>query len=147
MISEEQRNQKPYAIPVRFFSYHSVTDKRIGELKKEIVEAMKKLQMLPIGFVTDGEFNSLRTAGSERPISIVQLIMDSRNEAKKINSNTIAKYLRPILRQGNIGPEQVHPAVPIADVQWLQDFMTTNNVTFEAAYCPFLHGFVSLYFF
>ncbi|KXJ23255.1 hypothetical protein AC249_AIPGENE6161 [Exaiptasia diaphana] len=48
MISEEQRNQKPYAIPVRFFSYHSVTDKRIGELKKEIVEAMKKLQMLPI---------------------------------------------------------------------------------------------------
>ncbi|XP_028518506.1 uncharacterized protein LOC114576310 isoform X2 [Exaiptasia diaphana] len=99
------------------------------------------------GFVTDGEFNSLRTAGSERPISIVQLIMDSRNEAKKINSNTIAKYLRPILRQGNIGPEQVHPAVPIADVQWLQDFMTTNNVTFEAAYCPFLHGFVSLYFF
>lgn len=49
MISEEQRNQKPYAIPLRFFTYHSVTDKHIGMMKDEIVAAMKQLKMVPLG--------------------------------------------------------------------------------------------------
>lgn len=46
------------------------------------------------GFVTDGEFNSLRTMGSERPISILQLISDARQKAKSTSVTKIAKYLR-----------------------------------------------------
>ena len=52
------------------------------------------------GFVTDGEFNSLRTMGSSRPISIIQLIMDSKAEARHINVNTIRQYLTPVKVQG-----------------------------------------------
>ena len=36
------------------------------------------------GFVTDGEFNSLRTQGSQRPVSVIQLIMDAKGEARAI---------------------------------------------------------------
>lgn len=42
---------------------------------------MVNLGMVVVGFVTDGEFNSIRTMGSSRPISIIQLIMDSKAEA------------------------------------------------------------------
>ncbi len=49
MISEEQRNMKPYATAVRFFPYNSLTDRRLGELKDEIVQEMKKINMVPVG--------------------------------------------------------------------------------------------------
>lgn len=47
------------------------------------------------GFVTDGEFNSLRTKGSQRPVSIIQLIMDAKKEANSISFRRIERYLRP----------------------------------------------------
>ena len=53
-----------------------------------------------VGFVTDGEFNSMRTKGSSRPISIIQLIMDSKAEARHINVHIIRKYLTPVKVQG-----------------------------------------------
>lgn len=45
------------------------------------------------GFVTDGEFSSLRTMGKSRPISIVQLISDSRAEARSTPARRIESYL------------------------------------------------------
>ena len=46
------------------------------------------------GFVTDGEFNSLCTMGSECPISILQPISDARQKTKSTPVTNIAKYLR-----------------------------------------------------
>lgn len=71
---------KPYAVPVRFLPYHSVTDCRLRELCDELRSTMVNLGMVVVGCVTDGEFNSIRTMGSGRPISIIQLIMDSKAE-------------------------------------------------------------------
>ena len=51
---------------------------------------------LSIGFVTDGEFNSLRTQGSKRPVSVIQLIMDAKNEARAIPSKEIEKFFTPV---------------------------------------------------
>lgn len=44
------------------------------------------------GFTTDGEFNSLRTNGKNRPVSVIQIIKDAKNKAKSITVNTITKF-------------------------------------------------------
>ena len=49
-----------------------------------------------LGFVTDGEFlNSLRTKGSQRPLSVIQLMADAKSKAKSIPASRIARYLTP----------------------------------------------------
>lgn len=48
------------------------------------------------GFVTDGEFNSLRTQGSQRPVSVIQLIMDAKSEARAIPSKDIEKFFKTV---------------------------------------------------
>jgi hypothetical protein len=52
------------------------------------------------GFVTDGEFNSLRTQGKDRPVSVIQLIMDAKNEARAIPAKEIEKFFKPV-KKGN----------------------------------------------
>lgn len=49
MIADECRNRKPYAVPVRFLSYKSITDKKLRELELEVEKAMKKLGMIVVG--------------------------------------------------------------------------------------------------
>ena len=49
MIAEEQRNIKPYAIPVRFLPYSSVSDRTVRDLKQQLVDEMRKLDMLSVG--------------------------------------------------------------------------------------------------
>ena len=49
-----------------------------------------------LGFSTDGEFNSLRTMGSHRPISVIQLMMNARTQARSISVKVIEQYLRPV---------------------------------------------------
>ena len=49
-----------------------------------------------LGFVTDGEFNSLRTQGTSRPVSVIQLIMDAESEAQSTSSRQIESSLKPI---------------------------------------------------
>ena len=41
MISDELRNFKPYAVPVRVIKYKSITDAMLLELKKELQKTMK----------------------------------------------------------------------------------------------------------
>ncbi len=48
------------------------------------------------GYVTDGEFNSLRTQGTNRPVSVIQLIMDAKNEARAIHSKDIEKFFKSV---------------------------------------------------
>lgn len=49
MIADEQRNMKPYAIPVRFLPYHSITDTMVRQLRNELKESMKSMGMTPVG--------------------------------------------------------------------------------------------------
>lgn len=74
---------------------------------------MTSMAMPVVGFVTDGEFSSLRTMGNSGPISIIQLISDARAEAHSMPSRRMESYL--ILgRDGN--PIAHHPSIPLKDV-------------------------------
>jgi len=44
---------------------------------------------LIIGLVTDGEFNSLRSRGATRPLSVLQIRSDSRNKFAKLSMTTM----------------------------------------------------------
>ena len=49
MISDELRNRKPYAIPVRFMPYKSLTDSELRELEVQLEEAMRNAGMTVVG--------------------------------------------------------------------------------------------------
>lgn len=49
MISDELRDFKPYAIPVRVITYKSISDGKLRDLKNELKTEMKKLGMKVIG--------------------------------------------------------------------------------------------------
>lgn len=49
MISDELRNSKPYAVPVRFLPYHSITDAKLQKLQSEIEDAMVAVNMVTVG--------------------------------------------------------------------------------------------------
>ncbi len=52
MVSDELRNTKPYAVPVRFMPYGSITDRKMRELELEVECAMKNLEMKVVGMLT-----------------------------------------------------------------------------------------------
>jgi hypothetical protein len=45
-----------------------------------------------IGFTTDGEFNSLRTNGKNRPVSVIEVIKNSKKKATSLTVDTISKF-------------------------------------------------------
>ena len=49
MISEEARNVKPYAIPVRFMPVRTLSDKVVRQLKEELRVTMVELGMTVAG--------------------------------------------------------------------------------------------------
>lgn len=53
MVSDELRNRKPYAVPIRFMPYASITDRKMRELESEVECAMKNLEMKVVGKLTD----------------------------------------------------------------------------------------------
>jgi hypothetical protein len=44
------------------------------------------------GFSTDGEFNSLRSRGKKRPISIIEVIRNAKSKARQIKAKTLTNY-------------------------------------------------------
>ena len=48
MVSDELRNFKPYAIPVRVLKYTSLTDKNAHDLKHELKSAMEEMGMVTV---------------------------------------------------------------------------------------------------
>ena len=52
MIADEKRDMKPYAVPVRFIPYHSVTDQKLRELCQELRSVMVNLGMVVVGEFT-----------------------------------------------------------------------------------------------
>ena len=51
------------------------------------------IPVLSIGFVTDGEFNSLRTKGAKRSLHLVQLIRDARESVSKKSEQYLLKLI------------------------------------------------------
>lgn len=49
MISDELRNRKPYAIPVRFLPYKGITDCKLRDLQLELETTMNSLHMDVVG--------------------------------------------------------------------------------------------------
>ena len=49
MISDELRNHKPYAVPVRFLTYKSLADKKLRYLQLEVETKMKIMGMVVVG--------------------------------------------------------------------------------------------------
>ena len=49
MIADELGNRKPYAIPVRFMPYRSLTDAKLRELELQLEEAMRRIGMTVVG--------------------------------------------------------------------------------------------------
>lgn len=50
MVSDEQRNFKPYAVPVRVLKYSSIKDSKLRSLQDELKVAMKGLGMIVVGW-------------------------------------------------------------------------------------------------
>ncbi|KAK3716295.1 hypothetical protein QZH41_014574 [Actinostola sp. cb2023] len=94
MIADELRNAKPYAIPVRFIPYHSITDSKMRDLEDELERAITSIGITVVGVSTDGEFNSLRTCGKKRPISVLEIIKNSKEEARKTKSSVVSGYFK-----------------------------------------------------
>jgi len=49
MIADERRNHKPYAIPVHFLPYKSLTDAKLRELEVQLEDAMRRNGMTVVG--------------------------------------------------------------------------------------------------
>ena len=49
MISDERRRSKPYAIPVRFVPYQSMTDEKMRSLENDVENQLKANGMVPVG--------------------------------------------------------------------------------------------------
>lgn len=49
MIADELRNRKPYAVPVRFMPYKSLTDSKLRELEVQLEDAMRNAGMTVVG--------------------------------------------------------------------------------------------------
>ena len=49
------------------------------------------------GFVSDGEWNSLRTRGTERPVQLLTLIKEAKDEALAMKAFEIYELFQPKL--------------------------------------------------
>ena len=59
-IADERRNRKPYAIPVRFLPYKSLTDAKLRELEVQLEEAMRGNGMTVVGMCQCEQFTRLK---------------------------------------------------------------------------------------
>ena len=95
MISSELRNKKPYALPIQCLPYAGLKETNIRSMVRLVVQEMVKEGMKVagkyvysedlycqgsftvmcciVGFVTNAEFNYMRSTGYTRPLSVLQL--------------------------------------------------------------------------
>ena len=53
------------------------------------------LPLILIGFVSNGEFNYMRSRGYTRPLSVLQIRTDVRNKYNRMQANTLLNMLTP----------------------------------------------------
>ena len=115
MISSEERRKKPYALPVQCLPYKGLANSTVRDLVNAIIREMSKRHMkvageviilevskssdygyLFLGFVTDGEWNSLCTKGNTRPLSVLQIRADVRTKYSHMRLKKITGMLTPL---------------------------------------------------
>ena len=112
MISAEQRNKKPYAVPVQCVPYAGLkeSDMRnlVSTLCRNMIQCGMKVSgmfngycmtqifiLMILGFVSDGEFNYLRTKGYTRPLSVLKIRCDIRNKYSRLSRKRLLAMLTP----------------------------------------------------
>ena len=112
MISSEDRRKKPYALPVQCVPYKGLSDCKVRDLANNIISEMVKRKMnvagnsivqwyIPfmdfVGFTTDGEWNTLRTKGNSRPLSVFQIRADVRSKYNCASMKKMVEMITPII--------------------------------------------------
>ena len=116
MISSELRDKKPYALPVQCIPYAGLTENDLRRLVNKLVNtmvthglpsnvagiylfsSMKNIYMnlfIELGFVSNGEFNFLRTKGYTRPLSVLQIRSNVRKKYSQIGFRALLSMLTP----------------------------------------------------
>ncbi|KAI8499091.1 hypothetical protein Bbelb_235440 [Branchiostoma belcheri] len=135
MVSDERRNQKPYAVPIQLIPYHSLRDQFLQEFLNKCHEEAKKLGLTPVGDVTDGEFNSLRSLGNKRPIHLYEIIREVKDSVRRTTAQTILKSLRKV-GEDDLGmpvTEVQDKAIPQAVIEEFHQLTTVHNMADEDA--------------
>ncbi|CAB4022237.1 Hypothetical predicted protein, partial [Paramuricea clavata] len=115
----------------------TVTDNDMQHLRDQLVDAMEELGMIVVGFVTDGEWNSLRTRGGHRAVSIIQIAMDVRKLVQSTKVVDLDKFFKPTESNGK--PEITHDAIPQSDIAWLYDFMENGDPNRKIPFNEVIH--------
>ncbi|XP_065889311.1 uncharacterized protein [Dysidea avara] len=102
MISTEDRRRKPYALPVQCVPYKGLSDSKVRDLANNIISEMVKRKMNVAGFTSDGEWNSLRTKGNSRPLSVFQIRADVRSKYTHMSMKRMIEMITPICENGAI---------------------------------------------
>lgn len=116
MISSEERSKKPYALPIQCVPYKGLSDTKVRELANHVIHEMVKrgmkvagknlnvLILYPVvnfyatGFTTDGEWNSLRSMGNTRPLSVFQIRSNARAKYAHMKLQKLIGMLTPICK-------------------------------------------------
>ncbi len=117
MISPEERQKKPYALPIQCIPYTGLTEKVARNIVNEVLKEMRDRGMqatgnyacslftfqrltisrFPTGFVSNGEYNSMRVKGYTRPLSVLKIRSDSRAKYSSMGKKMLA-MLSPICK-------------------------------------------------
>jgi len=114
MISPEQRDRKPYALPVQCIPYAKMKHKTCRRLVNNLISEMAKRGMrvagmlmvllyflhnirivINVGFTSNGEYNTLRCKGNTRPLSVLQLKANSRAKYGAMGVQKMMAMLSP----------------------------------------------------
>jgi hypothetical protein len=133
MISSAQRRKKPYALPVQCVPYAGMKERDIRRLVNAVIKEMVNAGMKVAGFVSNGEFNYLRTKGYTRPLSVLQIRTDARNAYSRAKEDVMLSMLTPsVLPDGTVTAVNYNPAVPVSVLneilQWTSDGALRNEV-------------------
>ena len=94
MVSEERRNRKPYALPVMYVPYKSLSDSHVRDICKRVQSEMTLLGMVCAGVTTDGEFSSLRCKGDDgQPLHIIQLVRQCKEKVKHFREDLLQQII------------------------------------------------------
>ena len=114
MISTEDRRSKPYALPIQLLPYVGIQDMEARTLMNKVIQEMVNRGMKvsgmwilqawrPVSFnvvcneglTANGGWNSLRTKGNTRPLSILQLRSEARAKYSRLGFKRMMNMLTP----------------------------------------------------
>ncbi|XP_070538734.1 uncharacterized protein [Ptychodera flava] len=126
MVADEQRQTKPYALPVRYILYDSLKDSTYQRLMDEVKKEIVKAGLKPIGSVTDGEFNSCRyNSISGKPTSVFKLRMMAKDKVSRLHPKTLLEMLltRRVNNEGIHVTERHNPAIPQSTIARVDELL------------------------